>query len=189
MDELVDILDEQGKHTGNTCLKSVAHKNGYWHPCIHVWLYTKKGEVVIQKRVDDKDTFPGLWDVSVAGHIGAGEVPLLAAQRELFEELGADVKTDALEFIGNHTTDHMHNAMLIDREYHHVYITVLTIPLSDLKLQAEEVSQIKLIPVDSLKHDLLDDRLNKSYVPYNKEYVTMVCKAIKEKVKNIKRVL
>ncbi|GAA3552843.1 NUDIX hydrolase [Snuella lapsa] len=182
MDELVDILDAHGSPTGRTCLKSVAHKRGYWHPCIHVWLYTKRGEVVIQKRVADKDTFPDLWDVSVAGHIGAGEVPLLAAQRELFEELGVDVKTGALEFIGNHTTDHMHNAMLIDREYHHVYITELTIPLSHLKLQAEEVSQIKLIAVDSLKKDLLDDRLNKKYVPYTKEYITMVCQAIKERV-------
>ncbi|MEX0314176.1 MAG: hydrolase, partial [Allomuricauda sp.] len=71
MDELVDILDDNGNPTGRTCLKSEAHRKGLFHPTIHVWFYTSEGQILFQKRADNKDTFPSLWDVSVAGHIGA----------------------------------------------------------------------------------------------------------------------
>ncbi|MEX0360286.1 MAG: hydrolase, partial [Allomuricauda sp.] len=50
MDELVDILDENGNLTGRTCLKSEAHLKGYFHPTVHVWFYTADGKVLFQKR-------------------------------------------------------------------------------------------------------------------------------------------
>jgi isopentenyldiphosphate isomerase len=84
-DEYLDILDESGEFTGRTCLKSVAHKIGYFHPTIHVWFYTTRAEVLLQKRGSEKLTFPNYWDVSVAGHVGAGEAIEEAAVREVLE--------------------------------------------------------------------------------------------------------
>ena len=40
MDELIDVLDADGNYTGETILKSVAHKNGVFHPTVHIWFYT-----------------------------------------------------------------------------------------------------------------------------------------------------
>ena len=40
MDELIDILDSEGKFTGTSCLKSIAHKEGLYHATTHVWFYT-----------------------------------------------------------------------------------------------------------------------------------------------------
>ena len=41
-----------------------------------------------KKEDAPKKVFPGLWDISVAGHVGAGEGILTAAKREVFEEIG-----------------------------------------------------------------------------------------------------
>ena len=87
MDELVDILNEDGSYTGRQEMKSVAHKKGLFHPTIHVWLYTRNGQLLIQKRGKNKKSFPLLWDVSVAGHIGAGEEIIPSALREIEEEI------------------------------------------------------------------------------------------------------
>ncbi|MET2983724.1 NUDIX hydrolase [Aureibaculum conchae] len=179
MDELIDILDEQGNITGKTCMKSEAHKKGIWHHCIHVWLYTINGEVLIQKRIVSKDTFPNRWDVSVAGHIRAGEDILLAAQREVFEELGIKVELSDLNFTGNFKTDIKHNEFLLDREYHHVYISELTLPIEELNIQLEEVSEIKLIPISNLNETLINKNLEHQFVPYERNYFNMVFEAIK----------
>ena len=91
MDERVDILNEQGKPTGESCLKSEAHRKGLLHPTVHIWLYTTDGRVLIQKRGKNKATHPLLWDVSVAGHVAAGEEIVSAAIREVEEEIGLTI--------------------------------------------------------------------------------------------------
>ena len=46
------------------------------------------GALLVHRRSDGKDLWPGLWDVAVGGVVGAGEDYGAAAQRELAEELG-----------------------------------------------------------------------------------------------------
>jgi len=100
MDELIDILTPDGKPTGKVALKSEAHKNGWFHATVHIWFFTKDDKILLQKRAMTKKVFPGLWDISVAGHIGAGETILDAAIREVHEELGLEIKSDELLKIG-----------------------------------------------------------------------------------------
>ncbi len=84
MDERIDILTPEGKPTGKTALKSEAHKNGWFHATVHIWLFTSDEKILLQKRALTKKVFPGLWDISVAGHIGAGESILSSAKRDVF---------------------------------------------------------------------------------------------------------
>ena len=182
MDEWVDIVDKFGKPTGEVCLKSVAHKQGYWHSCVNIWLYNMQGQVIIQKRVADKDTFPNLWDVSVAGHIGADEIALDAAQRELSEELGVEIPIEKFEEIGSYLSNHNHPNDVVDREFHYVYITELIVPFDTLKLQAEEVADIKLVPVTVLTNTWSNKELNQAYVPYKTAYCEMVFQAIQDRL-------
>ena len=45
---------------------------GDWHRAAHVWLFCQAtGELMLQQRAACKDSWPGLWDFSAAGH-GAG---------------------------------------------------------------------------------------------------------------------
>ena len=95
--ELLDIVDEQGVPTGETVTRARAHEEGIRHRTSHVWLVRVKDgamQVLLQKRSDDKDSFPGCYDISSAGHIPAGNGFEESAVRELREELGveADIK-------------------------------------------------------------------------------------------------
>ena len=178
MDELIDIVDESGCVTGEVVLKSNAHRLGLWHLCIDIWLYTSSNEILIQKRAGNKDVFPGFWDVSVAGHVGAGESPLNAAHRELKEELGINIKHKDLSYIGYYKTDFKHSEQLIDREFHHVYIAELKETIDDLVLQAEEVSEIKLLPIIKFKNQYFDMMNMEEFVPYSNTYLKMIFLAI-----------
>lgn len=48
------------------------------------------GNMLVQQRSAEKDTHPSEWDVSVAGHIGAGDESRATAARECGEEIGLE---------------------------------------------------------------------------------------------------
>jgi len=49
---------------------------------VHVWLFVESTqELLLQKRADCKDSWPGLWDISSAGHISDGDTSLMTARR------------------------------------------------------------------------------------------------------------
>jgi len=151
MDELIDILTPEGKPTGKTALKSEAHKNGWFHATVHIWIYTKEKKVLLQKRALTKKVFPGLWDISVAGHIGAGEAILTSAKREVFEEIGLQLEEKDLIKIGTRIHQVSHENGIKDNEFHHVYIAELKVPIEELTIQEEEVAAIKLFDLSILK--------------------------------------
>lgn len=152
MDELIDILTPEGEPTGKTALKSEAHKNGWFHATVHIWLFTADKKILLQKRALTKKVFPGLWDISVAGHIGTGEDILTSAKREVFEEIGLEL--DEKEFIKIGTRVHQvsHKNGIQDNEHHHVFIAELKVPVDELKIQEEEVAAVKLFDLDILKN-------------------------------------
>ena len=82
--EYFDIIDEQGRLTGETAERSVAHRLGLRHRTAHVWVIRHEPDgirVLLQQRSLNKDSFPGQWDTSSAGHIPAGSEPLESALR------------------------------------------------------------------------------------------------------------
>lgn len=96
-EENIDVLNSNGKRTGRVVAKSYAHKNALWHTGAHIWVYNLKDQILLQKRSMEKENYPGLWDISSAGHVSAGETPKMAALRELSEELG--IKADSKKLI------------------------------------------------------------------------------------------
>lgn len=101
--EMLDIVDEDGEPTGETIERTLAHSQGIRHRTAHVWLLRRRAgrvEILLQKRSQGKDSFPGCYDISSAGHIPAGEDYLSSAVRELKEELGEDAFPWELQFCG-----------------------------------------------------------------------------------------
>ena len=89
--ELFDIIDENGNPTGKIVERSIAHAEGIPHRTAHIWIIRRrneKTEILLQKRSRNKDSFPGKFDTSSAGHIQAGDEPMESALRELKEETG-----------------------------------------------------------------------------------------------------
>lgn len=72
MEELIDLLDENGNMIG-TIDKAIAHRDGLWHKSVHIWMVNDKNEILLQHRCAEKNFFPNFWDCSFAGHVGAGE--------------------------------------------------------------------------------------------------------------------
>lgn len=182
MDELVDILDADGNVTGETKMKSAAHSKGLFHPTVHVWCYTRNGLILIQQRAKNKDTYPKLWDVSVAGHVGAGEDLLTSAIREVSEEIGLTILSSDLQKIGIFKAEHIHGSHFIDREFHHTFLYELKIPLEQLKKQQDEVDDLALIPITQFAEETWGMANLKKYVPHGQTYYKAIIKAIKEQL-------
>ncbi len=181
-DEFIDILDKTGKPTGEIQLKSKAHALGLYHASVHIWLYTKKGEILFQKRADNKNTFPKLWDVSVAGHIAAGESPENSAIREIEEEIGLFATKDKLKFIGTHLAKKIPKTGVFDNEFHHIYLLELTIPIQKLTLQKEEVSDVRLLKMDFLKNIIENPKKIKDFVPHSVAYYKFIFEHLKKQL-------
>ncbi|MBO6881758.1 NUDIX domain-containing protein [Winogradskyella sp.] len=181
MDEYIDIVTKEGQPTGKTALKSEAHKNGWYHNTIHLWLYTKKGEILLQQRSHKKNIHPLLWDVSAAGHIDAGESFIDGALRETKEEIGLALKPENLQKIGTflHETSY---GEIQDNEFHQVFIAELKVGLNKLQPQEDEVEALKLVSFDEFKKLLKHSETNHHFIPSNKSYYTFVLNSIKEKL-------
>jgi isopentenyldiphosphate isomerase len=177
MDELVDIWDSAGNPTGMVALKSEAHRNGWFHPTVHIWFHTLSGKLLLQKRAITKDTFPGYWDVSVAGHLGAGENPVAGAIREIQEEIGLEVKNSELKQIGICKAIHHHKNGILDCEFHHIFLAQLNVDLGDLRPQDLEVDALKLFPFSVLNSDKLD-KVEERLVPHGKPYYHKIINAL-----------
>lgn len=178
--EQIDILDQHGKPTGEILPKREVHRHGHFHASTHLWLYTKSGKVVLQLRAAIKPNFPNCWDVSVAGHISAGETALDTAVREAHEELGIKVQAENLQQIGHFRIDYKHAEDYRDREF--ITIFACEIPDEPLNaiLQEEEVADVTLIPLARVEAELADIELAKKYVPFNKAYAKEVFEKLTE---------
>lgn len=178
-EELIDIVDENNNLTGEHKTKSEAHRDGSWHRAAHIWIYNSKGEVLLQLRAKEKELYPDVWDVSVAGHVSAGEEPITSALREIKEEIGLNIKIEDLEFYKVISEKIIFNEM-INNEFHYVYLMKYDSEANDLKLQKEEVQKIKFIPVEDIGRGLKENP--EKYVPHNKEYWGEMLDAIKNKI-------
>ena len=87
VDELLDVLDDNGNPTGERKPRSAVHLDGDWHRALHLWVVREGHLVVLQRRAADKDLEPLKLDVTVGGHYRAGEL-FVDVLREAEEEIG-----------------------------------------------------------------------------------------------------
>jgi len=166
MDEIIDVLDENGYLTGQTISKDEAHLNGTWHRSIHILIINKdKTKTLFQKRCSDKKLYPNTWDIAVGGHISHGEEPIEAARRELKEELGLDyIDYDLKEIEIIKETLKYDN--IYSNEFLYTYVIYANIDIDSIILQKEEVSEAKWLTKDEM-NKLIE---NKQVIPHIKTY-------------------
>lgn len=167
MEEMIDVLDEKtGDLTGEIISKSEAHRTGKWHGSIHILIVNKdKTKTLLQKRCEQKKLYPNMWDIAVGGHISAGETPLISAQRELQEELGLDLNNlDVTEI--DKIKEQLSNNGVISNEYVTIYVAYGDIDISKIKLQKEEVSEIKWCSKKELNELIKQEEI----LPHIREY-------------------
>jgi isopentenyldiphosphate isomerase len=147
--EIFDICDENGLPTGRTVERGEAHRAGILHRTAHVWLIREEAgrtQVLLQKRSACKDSFPGCYDISSAGHIPAGVDFLPSALRELKEELGLDARAEELHYCGRRRILNrriFNDRPFWDNQISNVYYMWRDVEPKDLSLQACEVESVE----------------------------------------------
>jgi isopentenyl-diphosphate delta-isomerase len=184
MEEFIDIISKDGTPTGKTASKYAIHKKGYYHNTVHVWFYQNSGHIVLAQRSATKLIYPLLWDVSVAGHVDAGEGIEDAAVREVNEELGISITLDSLSKISVTESFQNYGKNLIDNEFHHTFISELRTDITQFKIDTNEVQAVKKISFEVFQE--LIDKIDSSdhFVSKNKSHYQFVLDQIKYKTKH-----
>ena len=99
MSNLIDVLSPSGLRTGEILPRAEIHRLGKHHRAVHLYIFNSKNEVLLQRRALTVDNYPGLFGISVTGHVNAGESSSAAVRRELEEELGIDASQLRLDFL------------------------------------------------------------------------------------------
>ena len=154
--EFFDIVDEKGIPTGKIIERTEAHEKGIRHRTAHIWIIREqdgKAQLLLQKRSAEKDSFPGRFDTSSAGHIQAGDEPEESAIRELYEELGIQASKEELQFAGCFDIQYekeFHGKMFRDEEIAFVYIYQEPVNTAELVLQTEEVEEVQWFDLEEV---------------------------------------
>ncbi|HEY5695669.1 MAG TPA: NUDIX domain-containing protein [Candidatus Saccharimonadales bacterium] len=119
----------------------------------HVWLWrrTPRGiEVLLQKRSKTRSRSPGMFHISAAGHINAGESPVKAAERETREELGYTIDPNKLHLVHVTRTARHLNSLL--------YVFTYEYTEGDFTFDDGEVELIQWRPIETF--ELMAERAN-----------------------------
>ncbi|MCI9087009.1 MAG: NUDIX domain-containing protein [Clostridia bacterium] len=161
--EYIDILDENGIFTGKIATRQEVYKLGLWHRIVLVAIISKERKVLLQQRQDNKKIYPGMWDISVGGHIDSGEDTISAAMREVVEEVGIYISPTSSADVFRYMTSYrfmktFENGM-IDNQFDDVFILELDsyADETEIKFQKDEVKAIKWVSLSELEQLIKND--------------------------------
>jgi isopentenyldiphosphate isomerase len=164
MTEYLDIVNENGSPTGEIINRNDAHRDGILHRTAHVWVVREadgKKQILLQKRSMEKESFPGLYDTSSAGHIPAGAEPMESALRELQEELGIRAGEEDLAYAGIFRIQYekvFHGKLFRDNEVTWVYVYRKPVEITGLVLQQSEVDEVRWFDLDEVWEEIHHSR-------------------------------
>ena len=161
--ELFDEIREDGSRTGVVKERGVVHEDGTLHATVHTWIVRPNDrsgyDLLLQKRSEGKDSNPGCWDISSAGHIGAGQETLESALRELKEELGIEACPAQLRKIGTRRCgfeSEFYGRPFRDNELSTIFIYQEPVSIENLTLQESEVSEVAWTDYNECRGKLTD---------------------------------
>lgn len=147
--EMLDVIREDGSRTGIMKERGVVHREGALHATAHVWIARRNNksgyDILLQKRSADKDSHPGCYDISSAGHISAGDEALPSALRELREELGIEAQPQNLREIGIRHINYQgtfYGKPFRDRQRSIIYLYTEPVDMEKLTLQKSEIESV-----------------------------------------------
>lgn len=175
--EMFDVIDEKGSPTGLIKERGVVHREGALHATSHIWIARKNQksgyDILLQKRSAIKDSHPGCYDISSAGHIGAGDDPLSSALRELQEELGISASHEHLKEFGVQYKNYegeFYGKPFRDRQRSILYLYTEPVEETTLTLQESEIESVlwmdysealQAICNDTIKHCIYEEEFRK----------------------------
>jgi isopentenyl-diphosphate delta-isomerase len=123
--------------------KEEARKKKLFTRSVHIWLFNKKGELMICKRSANKKTYPNQFTSSAGGHVEQRENYKVTAKRELEEELGI---VTSLKDLGRFDV-----ITPKERAIHHLFIGKLN---KNFFPDPSEISCFDFMPINVIKKDI-----------------------------------
>jgi isopentenyl-diphosphate Delta-isomerase len=114
------LVDENDKETG-ILEKLEVHYKALLHRAVSVFIFTSKGEWILQRRALQKYHSKGLWTNTCCSHPYPGETCLQAASRRLLEEMG--LQCDLHEIFSFIYKEQLDDG-LTEHEFDHVFIGI-----------------------------------------------------------------
>ncbi|HEV3471368.1 MAG TPA: isopentenyl-diphosphate Delta-isomerase [Pyrinomonadaceae bacterium] len=147
MSEQVILVDEADREVG-TGGKLEAHREGALHRAFSVFVFDRRGRLLLQKRAAGKYHSGGLWSNTACGHPRPGEATAEAARRRLREEMNFDCELrEAFGFVYRAEL----RGGLVEHEYDHVFVGVYD---GEPSPDAAEVEDWKWLSVEELRRGL-----------------------------------
>lgn len=143
-EEWFPLVDEAGNIIGRATRRECHNGSKRLHPVVHLHIYNKEGDLLLQKRSQTKDIQPGKWDTAVGGHVDYGESIEEALRREAREELG--IKSFEVEEIARYVFESD-----IEKELVHTYRTIYEGPFT---LNKEELDDARFWRIDEIESQL-----------------------------------
>jgi 8-oxo-dGTP pyrophosphatase MutT (NUDIX family) len=173
------LFDNQGQPiAGKGAHPDDIFANTLLHAAVHIWIWRDGDngpEIMLQKRSARVKSFPGLLDISAAGHIDVGEQPLETAAREVQEEIGLQIDANDLWLVGVFRTFmEIHsgfNKGKIENEFRFVYLLKVTED-QDVAFTDGEVHSVLWKSLSDIQADLAG-RNQTAYVPHSPAYFSM----------------
>lgn len=158
--EQFDIYDINRQKTGRKGIRGEYTAPEDMRLVVHICIFNTKGEMLIQHRQPFKKGWSGLWDISVGGSAISGDDSLMAAHREIKEELGLDL-----------TINHRPNFNInFDGGFDDFYLVNWDGDISALNLQYEEVESVKW----ATRQEILSMIADGTFVPYYPSLINMI---------------
>lgn len=149
--EYLDILTENGVYTNQKAEKLECHQKGYWHRSAYAFIINSKNEVLLQIRSHLKKVEPNTIDITLGGHILAGEFGIDALIREAKEELGIEIKENDIKYLTCSTSENIDNKKnVINRQFNEYFVIFKDIQIDKLIIQPEEVEKVIFFTKDEI---------------------------------------
>lgn len=156
-----DVYDQHRNKTGKIITRGSEMAPDEFHVVVHVCIFNKQGDMLIQQRQPFKDGWPNLWDVSCGGSAITGDTSQQAAARELFEELGITYNFEAIR---------PQLTINFERGFDDYYTIEHEVNLSELVLQPEEVQAVKW----ASKDEIIQMMQEGTFIPFYEHFIHML---------------
>ena len=151
MNEYWDVYDKNRKPIGKTIKRDDPFGENEFYVCCEVWIVNSKNQMLVTQRHPDKKA-GGQWEFT-GGGVLTGETTLVAAAREVKEELGISLNESEFE---------LHDVYKHKNYFMDIYVVKKDFSEEEIILDKNEVVDWKWMSQKEIEHFIETEKMVRS---------------------------